>query len=118
MPPRFRPLFWRIVFSKTFIIAAIVFIAYTLSGFFLVPYLIGRYGPRIIRAELKHEAAIGKVRLNPFLFIFEVNDFKLTEPDGTPALALKRVLIDFESSSLFRWTWTFRQVRLDQPRIN
>ena len=108
----------RILLSKAFIIPVGLLILYTLGGFFLAPYLVRHYGPEIAQDRLQRNAHIGKVRVNPFLFTLEAGDVELAEPDGTPIGAFKRLLIDFELSSLMRWAWTFRQIALDNPQIN
>lgn len=116
--PRLTASLRRIFLSKAFIIPVGILIVYTLCGFFLAPYLVRHYVPEITQDLLKREAQIGKVRVNPFLFTLEANDFELAEPDGAPLGAFKRLLVDFEVSSLFRWAWTFRQITLDEPLVN
>ena len=108
----------RIFLGKAFIITVGVLILYTLGGFLLAPYLVRHYVPQISQDLLQRDAHIGKVHLNPFLFTLEANDFELTETDGTPIGGFKRLLVDFELSSLFRWAWTFRQITLDEPLVN
>ena len=108
----------RILRSKPFIIAASVIVAYTLAGFFLAPYLVRHYVPKIVQEQLKKQAVIGEVRFNPYVFTFEVNDFRMDEPDGQPIVGFKRFFVDFELKSLFKWAWTFRQVSLEGPHVN
>jgi hypothetical protein len=108
----------RIFFGKAFIITVGVLILYTLGGFLLAPYLVRHYVPQISQDLLQRDAHIGKVHFNPFLFTLEANDFELLETDGTPIGGFKRLLVDFELSSLFRWAWTFRQITLDEPVVN
>ena len=108
----------RIFFGKAFIITVGVLILYTLGGFLLAPYLVRHYVPQISQDLLQRDAHIGKVHFNPFLFTLEANDFELIETDGTPIGGFKRLLVDFELSSLFRWAWTFRQITLDEPLVN
>jgi len=108
----------RILRSKPFIITASVIVAYTLSGFFLAPYLVRHYVPKIVQEQLKKQAVIGEVRFNPYVFTFEVNDFRMDEPDGQLIAGFKRLFVDFELKSLFKWAWTFRQVSLEGPQVN
>lgn len=108
----------RILRSKPFIIAASVIVAYTLAGFFLAPYLVRHYVPQIVQKQLKKQAVIGEVRFNPYVFTFEVNDFRMDEPGGQPIAGFKRFFVDFELKSLFKWAWTFRQVSLEGPHVN
>ncbi len=108
----------KILRSKLFIIAVGVIVFYTLAGFFLAPYLVRHYVPQIVQEQLKKQAAIGEVRFNPYVFTFEANDFRMDEPDGQPITGFKRLFVDFELKSLFKWAWTFRQVSLEEPHVN
>ena len=57
------------------------------------------------------------MRFNPYVFFtFEVNDFRMDEPDGQLIAGFKRLFVDFELKSLFNWAWTFRQVSLGGRR--
>ena len=108
----------RILRSKAFIIAASIIAAYTLAGFFLAPYLVRHYVPKIVHEQLKKQAAVGEVHINPYTFTIDANDFRLEEPDGQPIVGFKRLFVDFELKSLFKWAWTFRQVSLEGPQVN
>jgi hypothetical protein len=108
----------RILRSKRFLIPVGLLIAYTLAGFFLVPFLVRHYVPRVLDETLHRPAAIGDVRFNPFVYTFEATDFSLSEPDGTPIAGFKRLFVDFELKSLFNWAWTFRAVTLEGPLVN
>ncbi|PKN67023.1 MAG: hypothetical protein CVU57_03495, partial [Deltaproteobacteria bacterium HGW-Deltaproteobacteria-15] len=109
---------WKILRSKSFIIAVAAILVYTLTGFFLAPYLTRHYLPKVVQDKLKKKAQIGEVRFNPYIFAFEANDFRMTEPDGRPIARFKRLFIDFETKSLFKWAWTFRQVSLEGLGVN
>lgn len=108
----------RILRSRIFIVAAALVLAYTLFGFLLAPYLVSHYVPRIVQERLDKHAALGEVRINPYLFTFEANDLRLTQPDGRPMVEFKRLFLDFELKSLFKWAWTFRQVSLEGLNVH
>jgi hypothetical protein len=112
----------RIVTGTPFLVTAavvvVLFVAYTLAGFFLVPRLIVRYVPRYVQEQLKRRAEIGEVRFNPLLFKLEIKRFRLQEADGRPLLAFERLFIDFELSSIVRRAWTFAEIQLDAPRVD
>jgi uncharacterized protein involved in outer membrane biogenesis len=121
-PPRSCRRLQALVTGKPFLItaavAAILVVAYTLAGFFLVPRLIATYVPRYVQEQLKRRAEMGEVRVNPLLFKLEIKDFRLQEADGKPLLGFDRLFVDFELSSLFRWAWTFAEIQLDGPRVD
>ena len=108
----------KILRSKPFIICVAVLVFYTLAGFFLAPWLVRHYVPKIVDQQLKKQAVIGEVAINPYIFTIEANDFRMDEPDGQPIVGFKRLFIDFELKSLFKWAWTFRQVSLEGPHVN
>jgi hypothetical protein len=42
----------------------------------------------------------------------------MEESDGQLIAGFKRLFVDFELKSLFKWAWTFRQVSLEGPHVN
>ena len=108
----------RIVRSRSFWIAAGLLVVYAAVGFLLLPYLVERYVPEIARDTFKRQASIGKVRINPFRLTFEANDFRLAENDGTPIVGVRRLYVDFDSSSLLRWAWVFTNIDIDGLDLN
>ena len=99
-------------------VLAILFLAYTLAGFFLVPRLIATYVPRYAEEQLGRRAEIGEVRVNPLLFKVDIRQFRLREADGRPLLGFERLFVDFELTSVFRLAWTFAEIRLEGPRVD
>ena len=111
-------IFRKIVFSKIFISAVCVVLAYTLIGFFLTPYLIKRQLTRFAAHDLKRQIQIQDIRVNPYAFKFAVQGLDLKELDGTPLLGFSERVANFESASLFNWAWTFSEIRFDELRVN
>ena len=112
-PGREKSLVRRIVTSKLFLIAVFSILIYTLAGFFLLPYILKSQLKSYVAEDLNRTLQIEKVRLNPYMMTLEISDLKLKEADGGPILALDRLFTDFELKSLFRWAWTFSDIRLD-----
>jgi hypothetical protein len=108
----------RVLLNKAFIIAVALMITYTLVGFFLVPYLIKRQATRFAQESLKCPLVMEEVRVNPYALTLDIRNFDLKERDGSPLLAFKTFFINFEISSLWRWAWTFSDVRLEGPAVN
>jgi hypothetical protein len=108
----------KILQSKLVIIGVALVVFYTLAGFFLAPWLVRHYVPKIVQEQLNKQAAVGEVRINPYIFTVEANDFHMQEPDGQTLVGFKRFFLDFELKSLFKWAWTFSQVSLEAPLVN
>ena len=86
---------------------------YTVLGGYALPRYLESAIPELAASELKRSAGVGAVRFNPFLFKLELSGFSLSEPEGRPIVRFRRLLVDFELSSLLRWAWTFREIALD-----
>ncbi|MEK6594484.1 MAG: DUF748 domain-containing protein [Pseudomonadota bacterium] len=98
---------------RLLIVAAVLALLYLLMGFQILPALGERYLPRYAAEQLQRKASVGEIRVNPILFTIEIRDFRLAEQDDAHIIGFKRLLVDFELSSLFRWAWTFANITLD-----
>ena len=103
----------RVAASKIAWVVASLLLLYTLGGFLLAPYLLERYLPRYAEQHLGQQASVGNVRINPYLFILDMSDFQLDGTGDSAMLKLKRLIIDFELSSIFRGAWTFAEFRTE-----
>jgi Domain of Unknown Function (DUF748) len=109
---------WRQILLNRWLLAGVgVVVLYALLGFFLVPWVITRYVSNYAAEKLNRKASLAEVRVNPFLFTFEAKDFVIEEADNRPIMGFDRLFVDFQLSSLFRWAWTFADIRLEQPSL-
>jgi len=102
---------------RRIVLPAGVVAVYALCGFLLVPALVRHYVPQFLRDSLGLEASLGEVRFDPFRLRLDARDFALSEADGGKLAAFGRLFVDFELSSLFRWAWTFAELRLEDPEV-
>ncbi|MCA1850846.1 MAG: DUF748 domain-containing protein, partial [Beggiatoa sp.] len=86
---------------------------YALAGFLLIPYLVRHYVPKLAFEQFGCQAAVAEVRFNPFLFELEAKDFSFKEAAGETIFGFQRLFVDFDLESLFRWAWTFADIRLE-----
>ncbi|HKU70847.1 MAG TPA: DUF748 domain-containing protein [Burkholderiales bacterium] len=93
--------------------AAGAFVLYLLLGFLVAPAVIGHFIPKFVADKLQRKVTVGAVRVNPLLLSMEIRDLALTESSGAPIAGFKRLLVDFQLSSLPRWAWTFSEVTLE-----
>ncbi|MEJ2534331.1 MAG: DUF748 domain-containing protein, partial [Gammaproteobacteria bacterium] len=91
--------------------AVLAVVLYTLAGFFLVPWVVERTA-RGTFAETGRSFTVEKIRANPYLFTLELEGAGLEDTDGVVILSLADFLVDFQLSSLFRWAWTFKTIRV------
>lgn len=98
-----RKRFWAVVFLLT----------YTLCGFLLVPLLVEKQITDTLRNDLGRESQIGEVRFNPYSFSLSIKAFQMEDTDHVELARFDEFFVNFQLSSLFRWAWTFREIRLD-----
>ncbi|MGH8507377.1 MAG: DUF748 domain-containing protein [Gammaproteobacteria bacterium] len=93
--------------------SAVALALYALAGFLLIPTLVRHYVPKLAAEQLRCQAGVAEVRFNPFLFEFEAKDFSFKDAAGEALFGFKSLFVDFELESLFRWAWTFADIRLE-----
>ncbi|MFA7388074.1 MAG: DUF748 domain-containing protein [Thiohalobacteraceae bacterium] len=103
----------RLLRRKAVRIGLALLVVYALIGFLLIPYAIEQYLPKYARETLQRQASVAAVRVNPFLFRVEADNFRLRESDGRSIVAFRHLLVDFGLSGLFRWAWTFDALHID-----
>lgn len=104
--------------SRLTVISLLLVLLYALLGFLAAPWLVRQQLPKLVGQHLGTQASVGDVRINPFLFSFEARDLAIAEKSGLPLLQVDRLFVDLEASSLLRWAWTFREIRIEKPVIN
>src|SRR5258708_13465580 len=63
----------------------------------------------------KRQAAIEKVKVNPYTLSLTIRGLSLKEADGQPFASWEEFYVNFQLSSLFRRAWVFKEIRLKQP---
>jgi len=108
----------KIPYAKPLLITLSVILLYALIGFVITPRVIERVVPGYVSEHFQRKASIGKVRFHPFIFKLDIRDFSLSETDGTPIAGFRRLLVDFELSSIWRWAWTFSRIGVEGLNVN
>ncbi len=93
-------------------------VLYAICGFLLAPWLVRQQLPGLVDKHLGAQGSVGAVRINPFLLTFDAADLAIAEKNGVPVFNANRLFVDFELGSLFRWAWTFREIRIEKPVLN
>ncbi len=105
-------------YKKPLIIVGTTVVVYALLGFFLAPWLVKNAATNAVRDNLGVELTLQKVSVNPFVLSLQIDGLELDGPDGESFLAVGRIFINFQLSSLFRWAMTFREVHFDSPELH
>lgn len=89
--------------------------AYAFVGFRVLPGVIRSQATDFVRTTYGRDLKIGAVALNPFLLQLELRDVAFPDADGTTMVGFRRLFVDFETSSLWRRAYVFREVTLEAP---
>ena len=96
----------------------LLLIVYALVGFLWAPKLLRNALLGGIHDNLGLEARVGEIHINPFLLQLEVKDFALPDREGRPLLGFQRLFVDFETSSLWRRAYVFKDIDIAAPYAN
>ena len=89
---------------------------YTAVGFFVLPAIIKWQLRKQLPAMTHRMARVDTVRINPYALSLSVRGLALTESDGSTFASFSNFYVNFEAfSSLFHWTWTFKEIQLGSP---
>jgi len=88
---------------------------YLLFAWFGFEPLVKWAAPKFIADKSQHALKIDAARFDPFALSVSIKGLKLEEPDGKPLLAFAELFVDFDAASLFKWAYTFDQIRLTAP---
>lgn len=105
----------KILLSLPFLIAAGVFGAYLVFGFFLVDPLARKILPWVGEEKLASQLAVEKVEFNPLTLEATVHGLKLAEKTGQPLAGFERLYVNLETLGLFRFAWRMKEVELTGP---
>ncbi|MGC9163963.1 MAG: DUF748 domain-containing protein, partial [Thiomonas sp.] len=108
----------RIALSLPVLIVVGLFVLYLALGYLAVGPLAAHYIPQLAQSQLDSRATVGKVAFDPLRLDLTVENLRLTTPQGVPLAGFDKLFVDFAPASLWRWAWTFHQIRIDQPQVN
>jgi hypothetical protein len=84
-------------------------------GFFVLPPIIKSQLLKQLPKITKRSAVVRQVKVNPWTLSLTVRGLALTEPDDRPFMSWDELYVNFQSSSIFRRAWTFKEIRLVKP---
>ena len=88
---------------------------YTIAGFFILPPIIRSVAAKQISQQLGRETSIEQVKLNPYALSVAVRGLLIKDKDGEPFVSWDEVYVNFQISSLFSKTWSFKEISLVKP---
>jgi len=102
---------------RLLIVLAGLIAAWTLAGFFLAPWLVERQAVKAVAQQFDSELRLERVAINPYVLSLTIDGLALDDPAGEPLARARQIHVNFQTSSLFRWAWTFAEFRIDAPEL-
>ncbi len=103
---------------RLLIVALLLFAAYTLIGFFGVPYLVRTTGATMASEQINGTVTIGRVSFNPFTLRLALEQFEVVDGDGELVARIDRGEGDLQLiSTIFSPGIRLRNVRATDPYV-
>ncbi|WP_057833082.1 DUF748 domain-containing protein [Colwellia sp. TT2012] len=103
---------------KITLIAVSTVAIYALILGLLTPYLLKEKLPAIVSENSSYTMQVADIHINPFYLSLEVKQLKILDKNGGDFTGFKRLFINFQLSSLFRWLWVFDEFTLEAPYLH
>lgn len=95
--------------------AVMGFVLYSLFGWLVLPAILKSQLEQRLPELTKRSARVRQVRFNPWALSLSIRGLSLREADEEVFASWEDLYVNFQSSSLFRWAWTFDEIRLLSP---
>lgn len=106
---------WKLISWRTALVVA--FILYTLIGFLVVPWVAEKMIVKMAHDKLGREVTVEGVSCNPFTLSLTVEGLDLPDRPGSTMLSFEELYANLQASSLLRWAFTLKEVRIEKPYV-
>ncbi|MDR4498828.1 MAG: DUF748 domain-containing protein [Candidatus Scalindua sp.] len=100
---------------KVVIVIAILFLLYTVCGFFIAPTIVKSKLLSSLAKQTGRKVIVKKIKLNPLALSFTMKGFEMNELNGERFFSFEELYVNLQFSSLFRSAFTFAEIRLIAP---
>ena len=101
---------WKV---KTLVILAVLYVLYALLGFLVAPGLVQSNAREILADVTGREVQIQEVKINPLALSTTISGFAIKDEQTEILVGFDQLYVNFQLSSLFRWSWYFDQIAVD-----
>jgi hypothetical protein len=102
---------WKMVSWRSAIV--LVFVLYVLIGFLVVPWVAERILVNTAQEKLGREVTVEKIECNPFTLSLTIRGLSFPDRPGSTMLSFDELYANAQTSSLFRWALTLKELRID-----
>jgi len=105
-----------LIAKPTKIIAGL-YIFYLLVAYFAVNPIAQALLPWVAEHKLASRMTVEQVKFDPFSLILTVDKLKLTTPDGAPLASFEHLLVNLQTTGIFRFAWRLNDIHLTAPEV-
>jgi hypothetical protein len=97
---------------------AVLFVTYSMAGFFLVPAVIKQQMTKQVKEQLDWNTHLDSVTFNPYTFSLTLNHLEFTDDQQHTVTKFGQIYTDLKFSSLINGVLTISQIRILDPYVN
>jgi outer membrane protein OmpA-like peptidoglycan-associated protein len=101
--------------KKIGLIVAGLFLLYVIIGFWVVAPLLKPKLEAQLSGLLGRKVNIAEIKLNPLVLSATISDLTVHEIDGQPFAGFEALYANAQVSSIFKWAFTVREIRVQGP---
>jgi len=103
------------LWKKSLLGAAIGFVLFALTGFFVAPPIVKSRMLRELSKRLGREVSVGEVAVNPFELSVSIRNLGIKDRDGRPFASWDRAILNYRFTSLLSHDFVFDELRFENP---
>ena len=92
-----------------------IFLIYVIVGFLVVPPLLKPNVEKQLSNLLGRKVTIERIKLNPLFLSSTTSNLTVYETDGEPFAGFEELFVNTQLSSIFKWAFTVRDIRVHKP---
>ena len=101
--------------KKIGLIVAGLLLLYVIIGFWVVPPLLKPKLEEQMSGLLGRKVTIAEIKINPLVLSATISDLTVHEIDGQPFAGFEELYANAQISSIFKWVFTVREIRVQGP---
>ena len=102
---------WKMISWRSAIV--LILALYVLIGFLVFPWVTERILVNTAQEKLGREVTVEKIECNPFTLSLTIRGLTFPDRPGSTMLSFDELYANAQVSSLFRWAFTLKELRID-----
>lgn len=105
------------LYRKVWFWLVLLLVAYTLAGFFLLPWWLQRFVPEQLEQRMGWQAQVEEIKTNPFSMSVDIHTLSANDADGEKVIGFDRLFVDLGFWKLFTGVIGLQAIALEEPFI-